>query len=174
MTTHGIKQMVYKPRVVIARHPVGPNPHPARVILEYFTCPARKGNSCLILPALREFLEGLSFEIDWVDRFVYAADEALSNACERATPDTTVRCLLTVIESGRERFVTLFVDNDFASSEASLPSPNAHYDFIEHLSDERGRGFSIMQQLADGLVVTVVPETTIQTIIESDHRSSRR
>lgn len=169
MIGNEINQIVYKPRVIMALHPVGPTPHPARVIYEHFLCPGGKGNSRFVLPAMRDFLEELSFEQDWIVRFIDAADEALSNACEHATPGKDVRCLLAVVESSVYHFVSLAVENAHQRPNAALPPQDVQYDFSEHLSDERGRGFAIMQQLTDGLVMTVVPETSIQTVIEMHH-----
>ncbi len=169
MTANQVRTVVYKPIVITGLHPVGQSHHPSRVMHEHFLCPSGIGNSKFITPVLDTYLGNLGFEQEWIDQFCLCADEALSNACEFSPSGSVVRCLLTIIEHGVEHFISLFIDNNALPGEPRFPSPNSAYNPEEHFSDVRGRGFAIMQQLADGLVVTVVPESTIQTIIEHDH-----
>lgn len=166
-----IAQVAYLPKVLVARHPVGATMATPLAVAEPFVFPAAMSSIGPADQAMRVFLDNLGFDTDWIDMFLLAANEAISNACQSAPPDSSVRCLLIVIGHGSEQFVSLCVDNDLPIGQSvALPRLEQAYDFADHISDTRGRGFEIMKAVADGMVVTLVPDRTIQTILEKDHR----
>lgn len=166
------KSIVYKqikPSVIVSRERVAREQAPFSVLHEQFVAPAIVSSIEVILESLRAYFGEIGFTDVWIDQFVMATGEALINAVQGSPPQGRLRGLLVVISGNHDRHCSLFLDNDLCPDQVVelKEQPN---DFEDRLDDLRGRGFDIMNDLLDGLAITVVPGRFFQAILEKDSR----